>query len=299
MIGVSMNINLELYKVFYFVAIELSFSKAASKLFISQSAISQSILSLERELNTKLFTRTTKKVTLTQEGETLFRHIEPAIHSIEQGEKQLREIAALGRGRLHIGVSDTICKYYLIPYLQSFHESYPNIDILITNQTSIECVHLLKKNKVDLIVTNLPNHEINDSLDVIETKSFRDIVIAPSSYTGLFDKRVSFETLNTYPVLLLDKQSSTTQFLQESFRKLGLSLKPAIELGSIDLLVEMTSIGLGITFVPDYVYRSNKQIHIVKTKETLESRKLGIVTHAKTPLSNASQAFIKLIKLNS
>lgn len=290
-----MTVNFELYKVFYNVATEMSFSKAAKKLFISQSAISQSISTLEKELNTKLFIRTTKKVSLTLEGETLFSHIEPAVHSILQGEKKLSEIATLERGRLHIGVSDTICKYYLIGYLQEFHHLYPNIELLITNRTSIECVSLLKKNAVDLIVTNLPNNEIDQSLTVIETATFEDIIIAPTSYEALRNKKVSFEEIVAFPILLLDRQSTTTRFLQDTFSKQSLKLKPAIELGSIDLLVDMASIGLGLTFIPDYVYRPSPDLFIVNTTEKLQKRKLGIVTQAKTPLSTASKAFINLI----
>lgn len=293
-----MNINLEFYKVFYYVATEMSFSKAAKKLFISQSAVSQSVSSLEKELDTKLFIRTTKKVSLTLEGETLFSHIEPAIYSILQGEKKLNEIATLERGRLHIGVSDTICKYYLITYLQEFHHLYPNIELLITNRTSIECVHLLKKNAVDLIVTNLPNNEIDQNMTVIETANFKDIIIAPTSFEGLKGDDISFEDLVKYPVLLLDRQSTTTRFLQDTFSKEDITLKPAIELGSIDLLVDMASIGLGLTFIPDYVYRPSANLFIVKTHKELQKRKLGIVTQAKTPLSTASKAFIDLIKVD-
>ncbi len=290
-----MNINLELYKVFYHVATEMSFSKAAKKLFISQSAISQSIASLEKDLNTKLFSRTTKKVSLTLEGETLFSHIEPAIFSILQGEKKLSDIATLEGGRLHIGVSDTICKYYLISYLQEFHQLYPNIELLITNRTSIECVSLLKKNVVDLIVTNLPNNEIDQTLTVIETDTFEDIVIAPTKYEALRNKKVTFKDLVDFPILLLDRQSTTTRFLQDTFSKKNLTLKPAIELGSIDLLVDMARIGLGLTFIPDYVYRPSDDLFIVDTYEKLQKRKLGIVTQARSSISVASKAFISLI----
>jgi DNA-binding transcriptional LysR family regulator len=290
-----MNINFELYKVFYTVAKELSFSGAAKKLFVSQSAISQSISTLERELDSKLFTRTTKKVSLTIKGETLFHHVEPAVISILQGEKQLGEFDTLERGRLHIGVSDTICKYYLIDFLKDFHILYPNIELLITNRTSIECVSLLKKNLVDLIVTNLPNNELDSTFNVIETVSFQDVIIAPTIYDELNHRKIDFSELVHYPILLLDKQSSTTRFLQDTFSNLNLTLKPAIELGSIDLLVDMASIGLGITFIPDYVYLKSEQLFIVETHQKLQKRKLGIVTQAKTPLSKSSEAFIELI----
>lgn len=133
------DINFELYKVFYYVATTLSFSEAAGKLFISQSAVSQSIKTLEKKLNQTLFIRSTKKVRLTPEGEILLRHIEPAVQLIVRGESQLLE-ASSGIGQLRIGASDTICRYFLVPYLEQFHKAFPGTHIKVTNATSIRCV---------------------------------------------------------------------------------------------------------------------------------------------------------------
>ena len=138
-----MDINYELYKVFYHVANTLSFSEASKQLFISQSAVSQSIKVLEKKLNQHLFIRSTKRVQLTPEGEILLKHIEPAMNLIKQGENQLLEANTLNGGQLRIGASDTICRYYLIPYLKEFHRKYPNVHIKVTNQTSIACAKLL------------------------------------------------------------------------------------------------------------------------------------------------------------
>ena len=117
-----MDINYELYKVFYHVAASLSFSEASKKLFISQSAVSQSIKTLERKLDQPLFIRSTKRVQLTPAGELLFKHIEPAINLICRGEHQLVDSNTLGLSQLHIGASDTICRYFLVPYLKQFHQ---------------------------------------------------------------------------------------------------------------------------------------------------------------------------------
>ena len=135
-----MDINYELYKVFYHVAVTLSFSEASKQLFISQSAVSQSVKVLEKKLNQNLFLRSTKRVQLTPEGEILLRHIEPAIHLIKRGENQLLESGSLSGGQLRIGASDTICRYFLVPYLQRFHREFPGVHIKVTNQTSIRCV---------------------------------------------------------------------------------------------------------------------------------------------------------------
>ena len=121
-----MDINYELYKVFYYVATTLSFSEASRYLFISQSAVSQSIKALEKKLGQPLFIRSTKKVKLTPAGELLLKHVEPAIQLIGHGEAQLMESQSLGLGQLHIGASDTICRYFLVPYLNEFHKKIPH-----------------------------------------------------------------------------------------------------------------------------------------------------------------------------
>ena len=138
-----MDINYELYKVFYYVATSLSFSDASKKLFISQSAVSQSIKTLEKKLGQSLFIRSTKKVQLTPAGALLLKHVEPAMNLISRGESQLLDSGTLGLGQLHIGASDTICRYFLLPYLKEFHKAFPNVPIKITNATSIQCVNLL------------------------------------------------------------------------------------------------------------------------------------------------------------
>ena len=120
-----MDINYELYKVFYYVATTLSFSEAASQLYISQSAVSQSIKTLEKKLDQTLFIRSTKRVQLTPEGEILLRHVEPAINLIKRGETNLTEANTSG-GQLRIGASDTICRYFLVPYLEKFHKEFPS-----------------------------------------------------------------------------------------------------------------------------------------------------------------------------
>lgn len=144
-----MDINYELYKVFYYVADTLSFSEASKQLFISQSAVSQSIKATGKRNWLRFFSiRSTKKVQLTPEGEILLRHIEPAINLIKRGESQIMETASTG-GQIRIGASDTICRYFLVPYLERFHKAFPNAHIKVTNATSIKCTELLENGQVD------------------------------------------------------------------------------------------------------------------------------------------------------
>ena len=291
-----MDINYELYKVFYHVAATLSFSEASKQLFISQSAVSQSIKVLEKKLNQTLFVRSTKKVQLTPEGDILLKHIEPAINLIQKGENQLLEANTLNGGQLRIGASDTICRYYLVPYLNRFHKTYPNVHIKVTNQTSIECAHLLETGQVDFIITNYPNSGLLSSQNTRVINEFSDVFVANQEYFPLKGQTVSLQTLQTYPILMLERKSTTSEFLHHMFQKEQLDLVPEIELSSNDLLIDLARIGLGIAFVPDFCIPENdKDLFQVKLSEKLPTRQMVVAYNENIPVSQASKQFMDML----
>ena len=287
-----MDINYELYKVFYYVALSLSFSEASKHLFISQSAVSQSIKTLERKLDQKLFIRSTKRVQLTPEGEILLRHIEPAMNLIQRGEAQLTDAAKTG-GQIRIGASDTICRYFLVPYLGRFHKEFPHVHIKVLNQTSIRCVELLETGQVDLIVVNYPNSYLSNVSSIKKIRTFRDIFIANQAFSELKDRKLSFKELSQYPILMLDRKSTTSEFLHRLFLQHQLDLVPEVELSSNDLLIDLARIGLGIAFIPDYCLKEvSSDLFEVKTQETLPERELVVAYSEQIPVSKATQAFL-------
>lgn len=291
-----MDINFELYKVFYHVAATLSFSEASKQLYISQSAVSQSIKVLEKKLNQTLFIRSTKKVQLTPEGEILLKHIEPAINLIQKGENQLLEANSLNGGQLRIGASDTICRYYLVPYLSEFHKAYPNVHIKVTNQTSIECAHLLENGQVDFIITNYPNSGLISSQSIRVINEFSDVFVANQEYFPLKEQTVDLQKLQTYPILMLDRKSTTSEFLHQMFQKEQLDLVPEIELSSNDLLIDLARIGLGIAFVPDFCIPENdRDLFQVKLSETLPTRQMVVAWNENIPVSQASRHFMDML----
>ncbi len=291
-----MDINYELYKVFYHVATTLSFSEASKQLFISQSAVSQSIKVLEKKLDQTLFVRSTKKVQLTPEGDILLKHIEPAINLIQKGENQLLEANTLNGGQLRIGASDTICRYYLVPYLNKFHKTYPNVHIKVTNQTSIECAHLLESGQVDFIITNYPNSGLLSSQNTRVINEFADVFVANQEYFPLKGQTVSLGTLQTYPILMLERKSTTSEFLHHMFQKEQLDLVPEIELSSNDLLIDLARIGLGIAFVPDFCIPENdRDLFQVKLSEKLPTRQMVVAYNENIPVSQASKQFMDML----
>ena len=291
-----MDINYELYKVFYHVAVTLSFSEASKQLFISQSAVSQSIKVLEKKLNQTLFIRSTKKVQLTPEGEILLKHIEPAMNLIKRGENQLLEANTLNGGQLRIGASDTICRYYLIPYLNRFHLKYPNVHIKVNNQTSIECARLLDNGQVDFIITNYPNSGLSNTQNIRTLKEFSDVFVANRQFFSLENQIISLGQLQNYPILMLDRKSTTSEFLHSMFQKYQLDLLPEIGLSSNDLLIDLARIGLGIAFVPDFcIPPSDKDLFVLHLEKHLPSRQIVVAYNENLPISQAAKQFMDMM----
>lgn len=291
-----MDINYELYKVFYYVATTLSFSEASKHLFISQSAVSQSIKTLEKKLEQPLFIRSTKKVQLTPAGQLLLKHIEPAMNLIRRGENQLFESKSLGLGQLHIGASDTICRYFLVPYLKEFHRKFPNVPIKVTNATSLNCVDLLEQGKVDMIVTNSPNTRLNQSYVRKMLCEFHDVFIANPAYFPFKQRELKLSELTRYPLITLERHCTTSEFLHNLFLQHQLELLPAIELSSNDLLIDLARIGLGIAFVPDYCAKANpNELIILKTKENMPARQMVASVNPSLPVSASTEAFLELL----
>lgn len=291
-----MDVNFELYKVFYYVARTLSFSEASKQLFISQSAVSQSIKALEKKLGQSLFVRSTKRVQLTPEGEILFKHIEPALNLIRQGENQLLETNSLNGGQLRIAASDTICRYFLVPYLNKFHKDYPNVHIKVTNSTSIDCAHILETGQVDFVISNFPNSGLSNVNNIRTIKEFQDVFVANPKYFPLKNKTLSLRELLAYPIMMLDRKSTTSEFLHSMFQKSQLDLVPEIELSSNDLLIDLARIGLGIAFVPDFCIPENdRELFILRLEETLPIRKLVVAYNDALPISHAAKQFMDIL----
>ncbi len=293
-----MNINFELYKVFYYVAKYLSFSKASHHLYITQSAVSQSIKTLEEKLNMTLFTRHTKNVKLTTEGEILFTHIEKAFNMIKAGERGLQEIHSLKIGEVKLGASDTICKYHLLPFFKKFHDSFPNIKINVTNRPSPVCIELLTKGVIDIAIVNLSKEKLPSHLNVFLLQEIEDVFVASKSFIELKNRKIFLKELENHPILSLEKHSTTREYFEELIKDNNIDITPEVELGSVDLLVELTRIGMGISFLmKDAVmkYLESGELFTLDIEEKIPSRGLGVVVNSNMPLPPAAHKFLELL----
>lgn len=292
-----MDINFELYKIFYHAASTGSFSEAARQLFITQSAVSQAISSLEEKTGNALFIRSTRSVKLTDEGRMLFSHIEQAYNFIRAAEGKLQEMKSLELGEIRIGVGDTVCRYLLLPCLKRFIAAYPKIKLRVINRTSPQIIEILKRGRIDLGVVTLP--VADDAVNIEDFRDTEDIFVASSRFEELKDRSVPLSELAGHPLLLLQKDSSTRHNLDAFFGRMGLMITPEIELESIELLVEFARIGLGIAHVMKESAMplvESGELFIVRIAEELPSRRLGIATVKKVPLSNAAERFTEVLK---
>ena len=172
--------NLNNYRIFYTVASLGNISKAADKLFISQPAISKSISNLEKGLGVILFSRTSKGVSLTEEGEILYQHIGNAFDSINQAEDEIKKIHDLGIGQLKIGVSTSLCKHILLDYLKDFIDENPHIKVTIRCHSTRNTLNLLADGKIDLGL--ICETDIPKGFTYKELTTIHDIFVTSDSY---------------------------------------------------------------------------------------------------------------------
>lgn len=296
-----MNINFELYRVFYTVARHGNITAAAEELHISQPAISRSIKNLEEQLGGKLFTRTKRGVILTDEGQEFFKYIKTAIEYINNAEHKFNDLMNLETGSIRIGISTTLTKEFLLPYIETFHKLYPKIDIQITTNISSELIHSLKNGLIDIVIVNLGSKKYGEDLNVMKVKEIHDCFVANDNYQELFNKKVSIQDLNDYPLILLPKGSNTRMFLNSIVDENNIILKPSMELASISLTIEFAKIGLGIAYVPkEYIteYLKTKKLQIIETVEEIPSRHIALITSKNSLPNFSTRRLIEIINNN-
>ncbi len=179
--------NLNNYVIFYTVAKAGNISKAANQLYISQPAISKSISKLEAELGTALFARSSKGVTLTEEGQVLYEYVERAFDSLNMGEENLKNYKELGIGHIRIGVSTSLCKHILLDYLKDFIKENPNIKLSIDCHSTLNTIKLLRNEDIDIGL--ICNTELPKGIVYSPIKEIHDVFVASPEYLDNFYER--------------------------------------------------------------------------------------------------------------
>ena len=196
-----MNINLELYKTFYYVAKNENISRTSNELSISQPAISKAIKTLEEQLNTNLFIRKRDGMELTEAGEVFYKKIREAMELISSAENDLKVITSMESGIINIGASKTILHEFLMPYIKDFHKKYPKINIRIFTDKTSDLINKSKMGIIDVIFTNMP-YGLPTNFDSIKILSLHDCLACNNAYEYLKGKKLSKKDLPKLPRLL-------------------------------------------------------------------------------------------------
>ena len=244
-----MNQNLSSYRIFYTVANTGNISKAAKELYISQPAISKSIQKLEESVGCKLFSRSSRGVVLTDEGKLLYEHVSEAFETLTMGEEKLKRSIELGVGHLKIGVSSTLCKYLLLPYLKEFIRQNPHISISISCQSTNDTLKLLEDNKIDIGLIGKPENLKNIHFDFLE--EIEDIFVAAKDYLRNLKARgiQKDHILQSSTLMLLDKNNMTRQYIDDYLQENQIIIKDSIDISDMDLLIDFARIGVGVACV--------------------------------------------------
>ena len=285
-------VKLEFYRVFYVVAKTGNLSKASKELFISQPAVSYGIKQLEEQLGGRLFVRTAKGMELTPEGRVIYEYVSRAYDELMAAENKFSQMRGLEEGTVHIGASDTISKYFILPRIERFKRKYPKINIKITNRTTDEIMNLLKAGKVDLGFINRVDESSYAGIRLTPCAEIGECFVAsPDFFKKSIDHPLSVSELTSLPLILLEEGSSTRRAVDRAIEDLGGRLSPAFELCSVDLVAECAKAGLGVGCVTkEYIGKelASGELVVVPLSFPLPKRKIAMATLEGMPPSFAT-----------
>ena len=288
-----MNVNLELYRIFYVVAKNNHMTKASEELFISQPAISQAIKKLENQIGGTLFLRSNKGMELTEEGKMLYEHIKGALELIDNAENEFTSFKDLSKGEIKIGCSTTLTKLILLDALKDFHTDYPNINIKIENNLTSHLINELKLGKLDFVIFNESNIK-ETNLKLQKLKELKQGFIYNPEYFR--DEINSFDNLNNFPLILQKDEANSRKLLNHIALENNTLLKPSMEVVSQELVTEFTNIGLGIGFTAiDLAKKKYPHLKELSINEKIPNMQVFLATNKSISLTFASKTFIKYL----
>lgn len=294
-----MNINLELYKTFYYVAKNENISRASNELSISQPAISKSIKTLEEQLNTNLFIRKRDGMELTEAGEAFYKKIKDAMELISSAENDLEVITSMETGSINIGASKTILHEFLMLYIKDFHKKYPKINIRIFTDKTSDLISKAKMGIIDVIFTNMP-YGLPTNFDSIKMLTLHDCFACNNTFEHLKGKKLNKKDLSELPLLVLTKGATTRMRLDDYCIENNIEIHPEMEFGSNTLIKEFTEAGFGVGLLTEEHIKKeleSGELFKLNLEIPLSEKFLGMVWN-KDNKSLVAKNFIKYIKNN-
>ncbi|MDO4284938.1 MAG: LysR family transcriptional regulator [Eubacteriales bacterium] len=293
-----MEVNLEYYRVFYYAAKFGSLTQAAERLMISQPAVSQSLKQLENGMGVSLFARTSKGVKLTKEGELLYSYVSKGYEQIETGEKKLKQMLNLEIGELHIGASDMTLQFFLLPYLERFHEEFPGIKVIVSNAPTPETMRILQEDRIDFGVVSGPLAP-NAAIEAVPVRSIQDTFVAARKFIQYKNRMLDFKDLEKLPLICLEKDTSSRSYMDSFLSRSGVVIRPEFELSTSDMIVQFAMRNLGVgSVVRDFAkkYLEGGQLFELRFNKLIPSRSFYVVSNRRAVLPAASERLLRMIR---
>ena len=296
-----MEQNLSQYRIFYEVAKTGNISRAAKELFISQPAISKAIGKLEDSLDTALFTRNSRGVQLTAEGQILFDHTKRAFEELASGETELKRAREFHMGHIRIGVSNTLCRYIMVSYLKNYIEQYPHVKITIESQSTTHTMSMLEQQKIDLGLVVEPRPQKN--LVFMPVMEIEDIFVASPAYLDNLRLREGEDAdlFQSGNIMLLDRDNMTRRYIDDYMALNHIEPNNLLEVTTMDLLIEFARIGLGIgSVIREFVKEDLDSGRLVQIRldTPIHKRTVGFVYYSNR-LSGALTTFLEFVRSHS
>ena len=290
--------NLEYFKVFYYTAKLGSVTGAANELSISQPAVSQSLKALERSLGVSLFQRATKGVRLTREGPLLNYYVEKGYEEIAQGVEKVRQMLNLELGEVHIGASDMTLRFYLLPFLEKFHEQHPGIKVSVANAPTPETLRLLRGGKIDFGVVSTP-FEQGEEFSVEPVREIEDVFVAGRRFISYKNRMMDLQELEGLPMIFLEGNTSTRTYMDTCLSANGVELQPEFELSTSDMIVQFALRNLGIgCVVRDFAAEALETglLFELRFNKMIPKRQICVVTGRKMSVPVAAGRLLEIME---
>ena len=290
-----MNTDYNLYKIFLYLYEEKSISKTASKLYVSQPAISYSLKELENQLGYTLFYRNSKGIEPTAEAKELYGYISTAFNILNEAEDHLKKLDNLKIGCLKVGISPQIGISYITDVITKFRKKHPGVKFEITSKESSEMIEMLENRNLDLMIDTLPiNSKKNINKEVLAKKE-SCFIYNKKSFENI--KINTLEELLKYNLILPSYNTSVRSKLDEAMESRGIKINSSIEIDSSEMLLEMVNKGLGIGYIyKDFIsnYINNSDLEIIELDAELPTQDICLV-YMNDFLTTASKKFINML----
>ncbi len=292
-----MNINLDYYKTFYYVAKLGSITEAAHVLMNNQPNVTKTIQNLERELGCTLFERSRKGVTLTDEGQALYSRVLIVMRELDSALQDIEDLKQLEKGKVVIATTEIALHGILLQSLKEYKKAYPNIQLSVSNQTTKDALDTVKNGDADFALVTGITDEYSD-FDIIPLKTFQDIAVCSDYYNELLGSKISYKEISSYPIVSLNENTVYYDFYKELFRNHNVSFTTTVTAASLDQILPLVAYDLGVGFVPEFYFDKVSNYLNVKRillESEIPTRTIFMIKRKNSAGSSASRALEELI----